>query len=352
MSELESPKRILVTGGSGYIASWVVKYLLQAGHRVHATVRRKHDDVKTNHLMEIAGATSGELKLFEANLLKDGSFDEAAQGCQIIMHLASPFQTGKVKDPQTFFVNPAVQGTRNVLDTANRVESVERVVLTSSVVSIMGDAIEAMELPDHTFTEKQWNETSTLEYQPYAYSKTLAEKEAWKMAQAQSHWKLVVINPAFVLGPSLSTRQDAASVGFMRDMVNGKFATGVPDLYLGVVDVRDVARAHIEAGFRENAAGRHILCNRTMSLIQIAEIIKGSENQNYKLPHRVLPKVMVYAIGPLVGLNWAYLKQNLGQAYQMDNSRSKSELGIKYHSIEDTLRGHVKQLNQAGLIKT
>ena len=131
---------VLVTGGNGYIASWLVKYLLEDGIDVHATVRDPSNDTKVGHLKQIAKGASGTLTLFEADLLHDGAFDEAMTGCELVFHTASPFVISGIKDPQKDLVDPAVQGTRTVLESANRVSSVKRVVLTSSVVSIYGDA--------------------------------------------------------------------------------------------------------------------------------------------------------------------------------------------------------------------
>ena len=242
--EIDRSRPVLVTGGGGYIASWVVRELLAEALPVRATVRSMADAKKVSHLLELGAAYPGMLQLFEADLLVEGSFDEATRGCQIVMHTALPFLDTGWKDAQKELVDPAFEGTRNVLESANRAGTVQRIVLTSSVAAIMGDAIDADQLPDRSFNESHWNTTSSLEHNPYPYSKTVAEREAWKICEAQNNWDLVTINPAFVLGPSLSRRADGTSVGFMKSMAGGDFRFGVPDLNLGVVDVRDVARAY------------------------------------------------------------------------------------------------------------
>lgn len=176
---------VLVTGGNGYIASWLVKYLLDDGIDVHATVRNPSDNSKVGHLSRIAESAPGALTLFEADLLDDGAFDEAMAGCQLVFHTASPFAIFRIKDAQRQLVDPAVNGTRNVLESANRVESVHRVVLTSSVVSICGDNRDLQDAPGDMFTEHDWNTTSSVTHQPYNYSKVVAEKTAWEIADAQ-----------------------------------------------------------------------------------------------------------------------------------------------------------------------
>ena len=103
-------------------------------------------------------------------------------------------------------IDPAVNGTKNVLTTANQVDSVKRVVVTSSCAAIYTDAIDCQLAPDGILTEEIWNTTASLDYQPYSYSKTLAEKAAWQMVEKQSRWDLVAVNPCFVMGPALNPK--------------------------------------------------------------------------------------------------------------------------------------------------
>ena len=124
---------ILVTGATGYIASWVIKKLLEQGHTVHATVRDLNKTASFAHLEKIAQELNANLKFFKANLLDEGSFDEAMQGCEVVIHMASPFLVTNFKDPIADLVDPAVKGTINVLNSVNRTESVKRVVVTSSI---------------------------------------------------------------------------------------------------------------------------------------------------------------------------------------------------------------------------
>ncbi|MCG6166714.1 SDR family oxidoreductase [Leptospira sanjuanensis] len=347
MKEIDRSKPVLVTGGAGYIASWVIRYLLEDGISVRATVRNKSDSAKLSHLLKLAERFPGKLEFYEADLLKDGSFLNAMTdkgGVELIIHTASPFFIDGVKNPQKELVEPAVLGTKNILESANASPSVKRIVLTSSVAAVMGDNIDAASLPNRRLSEEHWNTTSDLGHQPYPYSKTLAEKEAWKIADAQSRWDLITINPSFVMGPSVSDRADGTSVNFMLSMINGKFAPGVPDMTIGFVDVRDVARAHILAGFTPSAKGRHIVSNTTLKFLDVAKIIREKYGNRFPTPKSSLPKFVTYLIGPFFGLSWTYISRNVGIPFELDHSYSKKDLGLTYRPISETFVEHIEQI--------
>lgn len=195
MRQIDRTKPVLVTGGTGYVASWIIKMLLEDGISVNATVRDPSDADKVQHLTPFAEASETQLKLFKADLLDPGSFNDAMHGCELVMHTASPFFITGIKNPEQELIQPAREETRNVLEAANKTPSVKRVVVTSSVVAIYGDNTDIKSAPGGIFTEKQWNVTSSAEHQPYAYSKTVAEKEAWAIAGEQNQWDLLTINP-------------------------------------------------------------------------------------------------------------------------------------------------------------
>lgn len=350
MPAADKTKPVLVTGASGYIASWIVRFLLEEGHEVHATVRDKNKPEKVAHLNEIASQEAGNLRLFEADLLKPGSFAEAMAGCSLVLHTASPFQVD-AKDPQRSLIDPALEGTRNVLATAKATPGVSRVVLTSSVAAIYGDAVELENAPDQTFTEAQWNESSSAGHQPYSYSKTIAEREAWTIAGTQSQWDLVVINPSFVMGPALSKRTDGTSTRFMQSLANGQFKAGAPDLHFGVVDVREVARAHLLAGFLSEAEGRHIVSASEHSILEMGAMLREAFGDRYPFPKRLLPNFLLYLFGPSQGFSWKFLRRNLGYPLRFNNRKSRAGLELKYRPVAETLRAHLQQLEQDGLLK-
>lgn len=344
-------EKVLVTGASGYIASWVIKYLLEDGYIVNVTVRDKNNLDKIQHLIDFQLKYPVQLNLYEADLLKKDSFKEAMKGCDYVIHTASPFIISGIKDAQKELIEPALEGTRNVLDTVNETPEVKRVVLTSSVVSIYGDALDLEDTKNNIFDESIWNTTSSLTHQPYSYSKKLAEKEAWKINSEQNRWDLITINPGFVLGPSITHRIDSTSIDFMRNMLNGKLRTGVPKLSFGIVDVRSVARAHVNAIKIKEAKGRYILVSETLSMKDIANILNKKYGDKYSIPKNELPNLVIYGVGPFIGFTWKYIKRNVGKPLKFDNSKSRKELSINYSKAEQTILDHTEQLIKDGLIK-
>lgn len=350
MSEIDRTKPVLVTGGSGYLASWIVKRLLEDKLHVHATVRDPADAAKVAHLTSLADASGGQLTLFKADLLDAGSFDEAMQDCELVIHTASPFMLTGIEDAAAQLIEPAKEGTRNVLNAVKRNGQVRRVVLTSSTAAIYGDNADIAAAPGGKFTEKQWNVTSSATHQPYAYSKTIAERAAWSVAEKQNHWDLVVINPGWMLGPSLSKRKDGASVGIMVQFGDGTYKSGVPALYSGIVDVRDAAAAHIKAGFNLRASGRHIVVNEVLTLFDIAAILRRHFGNAYPFPRRQAPKFVFWLIAPLLGYTRQFVSRNVGIPIAFDNAYSKRDLDMAYIPVEETVREHFQQIIDDGLL--
>ncbi len=350
MKEIDQQKSILVTGGTGYIASWIIKILLEKGLDVRATVRDKSNIEKYKHLTDIAENSSGKLTIFEADLLKMDSFEKGMKDCELVFHTASPFMISGIKDAKKQLIEPALNGTRNVLNSAKKNPSVKRIVLTASVVSMHGDAADMKKTENGIFTDKDWNTTSTETHRPYSYSKTIAEKEAWKIAETQDQFDLVTVHPGFVLGPSLTKRKDSASIDFMISLLNGKLKTGVPDLTLGIVDIRDLAEVHFAAAFNPEAEGRYIASAGSAKMLELASILQKKYSTKYKIPKMQLPKIMLYLFGPLQGFSWKYVSRNIGLPLKFDNSKSINELGISYRPIEETILDHAEQIIKDGLV--
>lgn len=350
---LATKATVMVTGATGYVAGWVVKRLLEAGCTVHATVRDTSKRSKLKYLDELAVGHAGRLRYFQADLLDIGSFAEAMQGCELIFHTASPFVIN-VADPQRDLVDPAVVGTRNVLEQANKTESVRRVVVTSSCAAIYGDNADLQNCDGEMFTEEDWNTTSSLEHQAYSYSKVLAEKAAWEMADVQSQWSLVTINPSLVLGPGINPFGTSESFTLLRQLGDGTMRMGVPDYGLGVVDVRDVADAHMRAGFMPSAKGRYITSGHNTNFPTLARILREKYGKTYRLPMTTLPKPLVWLVGPLAekSLTRKIVSRNIGWPFLADNSKSKRQLGMQYQPLEDSVIDMFQQMIEHGVINT
>lgn len=351
MKAIDKSKPVMVTGASGYLASWIVKKLLEEGIDVNATVRDPSNAQKVEHLTVLANASAGQLRLFKANLLDSDSFDEPMQGCELVIHTASPFFVSQSKNPEEELLRPAKEGTRNVLEAVKRIPTVKRVVLTSSIAAICGDLADIKLAPRGVFTEKEWNVTSSAAHLPYYYSKMIAEKEAWAIAGKQDRWDLLAINPALILGPSLSKRTDSYSISAMIRFGDGTYKNGVPDMRFPVVDVRDVASAHIKAGFTPEASGRHIIASGEATFLGLANILRKQFGDAYPFPRKQAPKFLVWLLAPRVGLTRKFVSRNVGYHAKFDNSYSKADLGMSYLPVEQTVKEHFQQILDDGLLK-
>lgn len=350
---VDKSKPVCVTGATGYVAGQIIRLLLEEGVTVHATVR---DPSKKNHfqyLQDIADATKGSIKFFRGDLLEIGSFADALKSCAIVFHTASPFSFS-VDDPQKELIEPAVKGTENVLNEATKTGTVKRVVLTSSTVAVNGHAADTYNAPNHVLTEECWNRTSTITDGPYSLSKTLAEQKAWEMAGSQTQWDLVTINPSLVLGPGLKVHEKSESFLLLKKFGDGTFKYGVPKIGLGVVDVRDVAQAHVAAGFIPTAKGRHILTGHNIFMGDIGKSLRKKYYPDYPIPPDTfpIPKIILWLIGPYAaGLSRNYIDKNVNVAINLDGSKATRELGIQYRSLDETCIDMFEQLITYNIVK-
>jgi dihydroflavonol-4-reductase len=265
--------KVCVTGASGFIASHIVQQLLAEGYAVRGTVRNPESD-SCEHLKGLEGAPE-RLELVAGDLLDPAPWDAAVAGCDAVMHTASPYSLD-VDDPQRELVDPALKGTRHVLEACARAGT-ERVVVTSSMAAITDEPDS-----DRVLTEGDWNEKSSVDRNPYYYSKTVAEKEAWRLAE-EHELDLVVINPFLVIGPDLSPGLNTSNALFV-DLLTGTYP-GIMRLTWGFVDVRDVAQAHVLAMKSPDAAGRHICAAGTMPMRELVEFLgEKGYGEGRKLP--------------------------------------------------------------------
>lgn len=333
---------VLVTGGSGFVGSHLVRQLLERGYRVNTTVRSPFNPGKIAPLRELQQRYPGHLELFEADLLTEGAFDRPTQGCRVVFHVASPFlMPEKIRDGRRDVVEPALAGTRNVLAAIERTPSVERLVLTSTVGAIFGDYIDVMGMEGRVLTERYANTTSTVENNPYHYAKTVAERVARDAAEAQSRWDMVALNPGLILGPSLTPTSESGSLFLLAELFKGYFWYGAADFSFTVVDVRDVAAAHIAAAEKPDAHGRYILAaTRMWSFLEMSRVLLKHYPRNPRLPRWGLPHWPVRILGPAFGLTQDYIRKHLGIRFTVDNTRSVNELGMVYRPFEETLLDH------------
>jgi dihydroflavonol-4-reductase len=242
---------VCVTGANGFLASHLIKQLLEKGYTVHGTVRSVQNK-KNNFLFELPNAKEN-LKLFEADLVTEGTFDEAVKGCAEVYHTATPVTLVKFDDPVKELVEPAVNGTLNVLKSCAKNSTIRRVVITSSGASIYDPSM-ANESRLKPLTENDWNNVSTISSLPYYYSKAKAEQAAWNFIDQHKNdisFDLVTIIPPVISGPVLHKDKDQLNLSVLfYSKLAQELKNNEPIAVNGYarVDVRDVAAAHILAG--------------------------------------------------------------------------------------------------------
>jgi dihydroflavonol-4-reductase len=341
-AQTSSSAPVVVTGASGFIAMHLVEQLLAQGYWVRGTVRR--DPAGYDVLHGLPGA-SERLELVRADLTDDGAFDDVVAGAPIIMHTASPYAID-VQDAQRDLVDPAVRGTLNVLEACQKTTSVKRVIITSSMAAITDE-------PDssHIYTEKDWNQHSSLTRNPYYCSKTLAERTAWDFVDQQSvDYDVVVINPFLVVGPSHGKSLNPSNQVFV-DMLSGTYP-GIMKMSWGLVDVRDVAAAHMLAMQNPKARGRNLCANETMSM---REIVGFMRQEGFGKDHKVPTMGMDHALGTMIvklssyfqpGGVGSYLRTHIGRTPNFDHSKIVEQLGLTFTPMTTTLRDTFADLEQ------
>jgi dihydroflavonol-4-reductase len=341
----ESDLRVCVTGASGFVASWLVRELLERGVHVRGTVRRASS---VPHLQSLPGAKD-RLELVEADLLAPASFEAAVQGCAVVFHTASPYVI-QVDDPQRDLVDPAVNGTRGVLAACRRAPTVARVVLTSSMAAVTDEPG-----ADRVLTEADWNEKSTLQRNPYYLSKTLAERAAWAfMTREHPAFDLVAMNPFVIMGPSLSPGLNVSNK-IVADLVNGVYP-GILSMTWGIVDVRDVAHAHVRAAEVRSAHGRYLLAQEAVSMRTIVGWLRDAGyGTGTRLPSRgldnpfgnLLVRLNSYVQPAGVG---SYLRTHIGRVPRYDMRKAREELGLSLRPTRDTVLDTARDLERQGHI--
>lgn len=350
---MHTKKTVLVTGGNGYLASWIIQYCLDAGYKVHATVRDLNQNKKLGFLKTLTGQKPGQIKLFQADCLVPGSFAQAMKGCSVVFHTASPFFLGPFQDVDIELIQPAIMGAEQICKQASQTPTVKRVILTSSCAAIGGDNIDILTVKNQCFTEDNWNISSSLTHMPYCYSKLKAEKAAWALANKQNQWTLVTINPTLIVGPSLDYHASSSgSFQLMALLASGQLRHGVPDSQFGCVDVRDVARAHLAAAENHKANGRFIINAGVTDYLSVAKSLANQWSHVYALPKRQLPKWLVWLFGPLMDktITRRFIKRNVGYNIAYDNSKSKQVLGLQYRSIDDAVALMFEQMHANWLL--
>ncbi|XP_077233035.1 cinnamoyl-CoA reductase CAD2-like [Tasmannia lanceolata] len=317
---------VCVTGGSGFIGSWVVNLLLKRGYTVHATVQDLEDEKETKHLQTLEGAES-HLHLFQINLLDYESLLAAIQGTVGVFHLASPCIVDRVEDPERELLDPAIKGTINVLEAA-KVSGVKRVVVTSSNCAI----VPSPKWPEDVVKgEDCWTDLDYCKQNElwYSVSKTLAEKAAWEFAKDKG-LDVVVINPGTVLGPILPPAPviNASMIMLLRLLQGG--TEEYENIYMGSAHVKDVALAHILLYENPSASGRHLCVEAIAHFSDFATKV-AELYPEYKVPS--FPK-----------------DTQPGLLRAQNPCKKLIDLGLHFSSTEQIIKDSVESLKSKGYI--
>ena len=338
---------VLVTGGSGFIAGHCILQLLEQDHRVRTTVRSLDKEAEARAVLVDTGMVLGDrLSFVAADLLRDEGWAQAMADVDFVLHVASPVQPGHVANEDDLIV-PAREGTLRVLRAA-RDAGVKRVVLTSAFHAVSwGHPHDG-----HTFTENDWTVLDGPGVDAYGRSKTLAERAAWSFMTAEGGGlELATMLPVAVMGPVMGKDISGANHLIQR-MLDGDMP-GFPNLFIPIVDVRDVANAHILAMTYPGAAGeRFLLSNgRALAMREIGAIVKAALGEAARrVPTRTIPDLVLRAVA-LFNAELRPFIPDLAHAKKTSNEKARQVLGWTPRVAREAIAAAAKSMVVKGLLK-
>nr|ACG33357.1 dihydroflavonol-4-reductase [Zea mays] len=320
-----SKGKVCVTGASGFVASWLIKRLLESGYHVVGTVRDPGNHQKTAHLWKLPGAKE-RLQIVRADLLEEGSFDSAVMACEGVFHTASPVLAKPDSTSKEDTLVPAVNGTLNVLRSCKKNPFLKRVVLTSSssAVRIRDDGGQSSNI---SLDETTWSSVPLCEKMHlwYALAKVFAEKAAWEFAK-ENGIDLVTVLPSFVIGPSLS-HELCVTASDVLGLFQGDTARFSSYGRMGYVHIDDVASSHILVYEAPQAAGRYLCSSVVLDNDELVSSL-AKRYPIFPIPRR---------------LNSPYGKQS----YQLNTSKLQG-LGFKFRGVQEMFDDCVQSLKDQG----
>jgi dihydroflavonol-4-reductase len=337
-------KTVLVTGGSGYVGGWCIVELLRRGYRVRTTVRNPAREREVHESVASQVDPAHHLTVHQADLMNDDHWDNVIEGCDYVLHVASPFPPSQPKDPDELIV-PAREGTLRVLGKALD-HGAKRVVVTSSIAAIRL----AKGAEQRTLTEEDWTDPDEEGLTPYVRSKAIAERAAWDLVKQRSaEDRLAVVNPGAIIGPVLHG-DISYSVQSVERLLKGM--PGMPRLGFNFVDVRDVADLEIRAMTSPEAGGqRFIAVTKWLWMSETGEILRDRlGEQASKVPTRTIPDFVVRAMGLFDG-GIRSIVGTLGKRPELSSEKAKSTLGWSPRPIEDTIAETGQSLIDHGVVK-
>ncbi|WP_299628368.1 aldehyde reductase [uncultured Tenacibaculum sp.] len=324
-------KKVLVTGISGYVGLHTAAELLKNGYAVRGSVRSLSKTAKLTEVLQKEVDPKGNLEYCELDLLKDDGWKEAMEGCDYVLHIASPYFATEPKD-ENEMIKPAIEGTQRALNAAKKA-GVKRLVLTSSTVAMLGEGNKSINVNPDTWTNPKAKGMSA-----YIKSKTLAEKSAWDFINAQTgsnKLEMVVLNPGAIWGPSLSGTLAGESIELVKKMITGKTPM-LAKAAMNMVDVRDVAKIHVQALENQQANGKRFIVasERAYSFKEMANILKT--NGYKKVSTIEAPNFLLKIMSNFVPDAKA-MKPFIGNTYSADVSNTMKTFNWKPMDFKKTV---------------
>ncbi len=328
---------VLVTGGSGFLGGWCIVEALQRGYGVRTTVRdlAREQEVLTNVATQVDAGD--RLTVLAADLTSDDGWDTAVEGCDFVLHVASPFPPAQPKNPDELIV-PAREGTLRVLR-ASLAAGVQRVVATSSVAAVRNAAGGALQ-GERELTEADWSDPADPRMTPYARSKSIAERAAWELMRGEgAEQRLVTVQPGGIIGPLLQPAHPdrSYSLEIIERLLEGRMP-GLPKLGFSLIDVRDVAALQVAALSAPEAGGQRLLAaGEFLWFAEIAAILRSGLGEDArKVPTRRIPNFVVRAIA-LVDPSVRSVSDELGwkTTFSLENARRR--VGWSPRPVQETI---------------
>ena len=330
-------KKVFISGGSGYIAMYCIKILLEKGYDVVTSVRKESQIDLIKKSLEKHNVDFENLSFTILDLLSDEGWDDALKGCEYVLHLASPVIPGKVDED--LLVKPAVEGMERCLNAAIK-NGAKKFVQTSSYAAIYG-----RKKHNNKHSDNDWTDLSNEKIMPYEISKTKAEKKMWEMTE-KANLDACAINPVLVLGPSMTGVLSMSNRVTIKKIFSLPF---IPDLSISVVSVKDVAVAHIMAMENDDATGkRFLLSEKTIKLKELCDILFKAGYK--KVPRFLIPNFLLKFVA-LFTPSLRLIASRLGSVETLYTKNANNILGWHPKSVDSEIVNSANQLYDVGILK-
>ena len=332
-------EKVLVTGSTGFIGLHCIHQLIEKGYSVNGTLRSKSREEEVRSSLKKANLSDANLSLYECDLMSDDGWEKAIDGCDYVLHIASPFING-LPDHEDELIKPALTGTQRILELSATNPQIKKIIITSSFAAV-GDTFNGQTV----FNESDWSDPNNNKISAYNKSKTLAEKSAWDFMESNPSFKLTVINPVGVIGPMLSDDIGTSNL-FVKKILDGS-TPGNPGLHIGFVDVRDVARAHVDSIKNEKSNNKRIILSKDE--IWVSELSEILRNLGYKAPKRNIPKWLISVLS-LFDKQLGGLIPMIGKVRNIESSIFSEVFDWELISIEESAKVTAEQLKSMNQI--